>query len=280
MIFFQNKKLYRLITLWILYLINKRYFGRWESKNIDKLIYTVLIPRRILYQFDSENSKVKDRIKFNYSSDQMIENKENINGKNIYQIINETMGKYGTGKYESNERNANNEYVDFKKDKKISKLYDELYTKAKKNVFKKFMNYFNKKYIKYYYKKKIKSIFHKQLKEKKKKLYSLPKGLYFGVIGFLIFIFSIIILKLLIGAKSAFGVTTLPSAMGITFAKSCIVGTLATNGTVSIISNPVVFVILATAILILFIVLIVFLYYFFKEDKNKDDQYDEQVEQQ
>ncbi|SOV19984.1 Plasmodium exported protein, unknown function [Plasmodium sp. gorilla clade G2] len=281
MIFFQNKFFFRIILFWILYLINKTYFGRWEIKNIHKLIYTENVPRRILFEFDLENSNIKDIKKFNHSSYQMSKNEENLDKKNIYQILNDAMEKYDKGEYLSYERDANNEYIDFKKDKTISKFYDEFENiKTKNKIFNKLIKYLIKKYEKIYYKKQIKNIFFKRLKEKKKKIYSVPKGLYYASISLVLAILSTIILKLLFVAKGSFGITTIASLCCVTlFAKKIVTGA-ATSGTAGAASNPIIMVLVALIVLILIIVLSVFLYHFLKEEKNFYDQYDEQEEEQ
>ncbi|KNG76568.1 hypothetical protein PFMG_02727 [Plasmodium falciparum IGH-CR14] len=266
----------------------KTYFRASEFKNIHKLIYTEFIPRRILFEFDSENSNVKGKTKFNYSSHEIKENEENADKKNIYQIINETMEKFDTWKYASSERNANNEYVDLKKSKTLSKLYDKfLNFKMKNKIFKKIMNYFNKKYKKFYYKKKIKEIFLKVLKDKKKKIYSLPKGLRYVAIGTVIIISFILILKVLVCCKGAFGVTALPPSIATffstkwaaaTLAANGTAATLAANGTAATINNPAVFIFIALTILILFILLMILLYKIFIKNKYENCIYDEELE--
>ncbi|KYN94419.1 putative exported protein [Plasmodium reichenowi] len=270
MIYFNNRKLFLFITFWILYLKNKTYFGRWEFKNIYKLMYTECIHRRILLEFDSENSNVNGKMKFNYSSHEIKENEENADRENIYQIINETMEKFDTWKYASSERNANNEYVDLKKNKTISKLYDKFsILEIKNKIFKKIMNYLNKKYKQIYYKQKIKEIFHKVMKDKKKKIYSLPKGLRYAAIGIVMIISFILILKVLYLSKSAFGVTTIPLSIATLLYGKCVVTTI---------NNPAVFIFITVTIIILFILLMFLLYKIFIQNKYEDDLYDEELE--
>ncbi|SOV25488.1 Plasmodium exported protein, unknown function [Plasmodium sp. DRC-Itaito] len=273
MIFFQNKFFFRIILFWILYLINKTYFGSCVIKNIHKLIYTEIIPRRILFEFDLENPNIKDIKKFNDSSYQMGKNEENLDKKNIHQILNEAMEKFDKGEYLSYERDANNEYIDFKKDKTISKFYDEFSNiKTKNKIFNKLLKYLIKKYEKIYYKKQIKKIFFKKLTEKKKKIYCFHKGLYFAAIGVGLALLSTIILKLLFVAKGSFGIASILSLSSVSFIVANTFGSAAST-------NPIVIALVALIMLSLLILLLVFLYHFLKEEKNYNDQYDEQEEQ-
>ncbi|SOV84048.1 Plasmodium exported protein, unknown function [Plasmodium sp.] len=132
------------------------------------LTIRTLLPIRLLTEINSNKLKYTKLHKQDPSRQQTQGNENKNDFMFIQKLVHEQLQKYDSDKYLHNERNANNEYTDYKKEFDSKHIPLDLKFNIKHIFYKKFMKYFLKKKVKKHFQKMVKKLFSMPKKPIKK----------------------------------------------------------------------------------------------------------------
>ncbi|SOV20096.1 Plasmodium exported protein, unknown function [Plasmodium sp. gorilla clade G2] len=159
MTLFQTKIIIFIYQCSILIIHNKNVFENWIVIKDKSLTIKNLLPIRLLAQINSNKPKYT-KLHEQDDSGQQAQGKENKNDfMFIHKLIHEELQKYDSDKYLYNGRNANEDYIDYKKEFDLKHEQLTFKFNIKHMIYKKIMKYFLKRKTKKHFQKMVKKLF-------------------------------------------------------------------------------------------------------------------------